>query len=149
MTAPRAAGVGRAEREPGAVFVRARLGRRGLRARVAITPNSALDAPFLRPADLAEHLDLRLQLDAEALLHPAASVGHHREYVGGRRPAGVLDEVRVLRGEPGAAHRQAATARRVEQLACGAALSPRIVRVHERRAERLDSGRLGLLSPPP
>ena len=74
---------------------------------------------------LAEHLDLGLEHDPEALVDPPAAGGHHREHVGGRRLAGVLDEVRVLGREPGAADREPRAAGRLEQLAGGAPLGAR------------------------
>ena len=52
---------------------------------------------------IAEEHDLVLELDAELLARTAARLGHQREAVGGRRAAGVLDEVRVLRRDHGAA----------------------------------------------
>src|SRR6202020_2514886 len=101
----------------------------------------------LRPveASVAERLHLWLQLDAEALQHALAACGHHRERVGRARGAGVLDEVRVLRREARAADRQAITAGLGEQQAGGAAFRARVIRVLERRAERLDALRLCLV----
>ena len=78
------------------------------------------------------------------LAHPPPALRHQRDHVGGRRLAGVLDEVRVLLGEAGAAHLEAAAARGLEQLAGGLSVRPRIVGVLEGRAEGLDPGRLGL-----
>ena len=48
-------------------------------------------------AHVAEQHDLGLELDAELLARAPARLAHQREAVGRRRPAGVLDEVRVLR----------------------------------------------------
>ncbi len=67
--------------------------------------------------------------DAEALVHAAAALGHQREHVGGAGAAVVLDEVRVLLGEAGAADAQPAAAGRVEQLPGRAALGARVVAV--------------------
>ena len=60
--------------------------------------------------DVAEQLDLGLELDAEALAHATLALGHQRDHVGGGRLAPVLDEVRVLLGEAGSADAQAAAA---------------------------------------
>ena len=75
--------------------------------------------PGLGPLDLAQHLDLRLEQDPEALVDAAAALGHQGEDVGGGRAAGVLDEVGVLLGEAGAADLEPATARGLQQLARG------------------------------
>src|SRR5207342_2089043 len=68
---------------------------------------------------------------------------------GGGGIAVVLDEVRVLGREPGPPDPQAAAAGGVEQLARGAVLGGLLGGVLERRAERLDAGRLSRLAPRP
>src|SRR5436305_2047913 len=123
-------------------------GRRGFSARVATPPDSPRELPFLRPAHLAEHLNLRLENDAERLVDPAACRRHHSEDVSGGRVARVLDEVRVLQREPRASDLEAAAARGVEQLSRRASVGAGILRVHEGGAKRLDPRGLGLLSPP-
>ena len=69
-----------------------------------------LELPALRPLDLAEHLHLGLELDPEPLVDPPPALGHQREHVGGGRLADVLDEVRVLVREAGAADLEPAAA---------------------------------------
>ena len=103
------------------------------------------ELPVRRPLDLAEHLDLGLEHDAEA---PRARGGGPPPSARGCRrwsPSPVvLDEVRVLGGEARTADPEAAAAGRVEQLAGRAALGPRVVGVLEGRAEGLDPGGLRL-----
>ena len=50
-----------------------------------------------RQLERPEELHLVLELDTELLAHAPARLGHHRDAVGGRRTARVLDEVRVAR----------------------------------------------------
>src|SRR4051794_30156273 len=71
-------------------------GRRGFSARVAMSSDSALEAPFLRPGHLAEDLHLRLEDHAELLVDAPAPLSHYLEDVRRRRAAGVLHEVGVL-----------------------------------------------------
>ena len=122
-------------REGRAAVPRAGVGFRALVAMPADSPPAPaflrahrLQLPLLGPAHLAEDLHLRLEHDAEAVVDLPAGRRHHREDVGGRRPAGVLDEVGVLGREARAADREAAAAGRIEQLAGGAALGARIAR---------------------
>ena len=73
----------------------------------------------VRPLDPAQHLNLGLEQDVEALLDAGSPLGHQGEHVGGARLAGVLDEVGVLRGEAGSPATQAAATCRLEQLPRG------------------------------
>ncbi len=100
-----------------------------------------------RELDRAERLNLGLELDPELLLDALTPGGHQRDDVRRRGAAEVLDEVRVLGAETGAADAQAATPGGVEQLARRAALRARIVGVLEGRAEGLDARGLRLLAP--
>ena len=77
---------------------------------------------------LSEALLRKRKLDAEPLLDASSSLGHHLDHLRGRRRAVVLDEVRVLLGEAGAADPQAAAAGGVKQLAGAAALGGRVGR---------------------
>ena len=95
----------------------ARRGRRGGACRARPRTASALPAgrardhlaaahavaPERRGVDLAEELDLGLELHAEALAHAAAALGHQRDHVGRGGLAHVLHEVRVLLREARAA----------------------------------------------
>src|SRR5437016_8542630 len=57
--------------------------------------------------DVAEELDLVLEHDAEFFPGAPARLGHEGERVRRRRAAGVLDEVRVFRGDARTADREA------------------------------------------
>ena len=72
----------------------------------------------------------------------AATLRHQFKDVGGGRIAHVLNEVRVLLRETGAADAEPPAPRRVEELAGGASLGAFVIGVLEGRAERLDSGGL-------
>ncbi len=100
--------------------------------------------PLGRKRHRPKHLDLWLELHPEALLHPAAPLGHQRDHVGGAGVAVVLDEVRVLGGEARSPDAQPAASGCLEQLARAASLGARVIRVLEGGAERLDPGWLGL-----
>src|SRR5215204_6582909 len=56
-----------------------------------------------RNLDVAEQLDLGLESDSELLERASAPLGDERDGVRRRGAAGVLDEVRVLRGDLGPA----------------------------------------------
>src|SRR5208283_93000 len=94
--------------------------------------------PLPGEANLAEQLDLRVELDAEAFAHQFAPRGDQRDNLRRAGAAGVLDEVCVLRREAGSAEAQLAGARLREQLP-----GARSRRVFEGRAERPDPLRLG------
>ena len=98
--------------------------------------------------DGTEALDLGLELDPEALLDPPTSFGHHLDHLRGRRRAVVLDEIRVLLGEAGAADPQPAAAGRVQQLAGAAPAGGRVGRVSKVEPNVLICGRLRLASSP-
>src|SRR3954454_10939516 len=100
--------------------------------------------PVRRPLDPPEYLDLGLEGDAEALADAATTLGHQRDHVGGRRLAGVLDEVRVLLGEARAPDPQPAAAGRLEELTGGALGGGRVIGGLEGRSEGLDPRRLRL-----
>src|SRR5215213_4814605 len=121
MSTARPVGFGRArDRDRGGAT-----GRRGFSARVAIPPDSPLEAPFLRPTHVSEDLHLRLESDTETLMDLLARLRHDVEDVRGGRPSGVLDEVGVLRRQPGSADLQAPAAGGIEQLAGRATVSSR------------------------
>src|SRR5436190_22215564 len=104
-----------------------------------------LELPPRRPPHLAGDLDLRLERHPEALVDPAPSLRHQREDVRGRRAAGVLDEVRVLLGEPRAADLEPSTPGRLEQLPGGAPRGAGVAGwILEGRPEGLDPRRLRL-----
>ena len=94
------------------------------------------------PATAEQH-DLVLELDAVLLARAAAALRHQRQAVGGRRPAGVLDEVRVLRRDERAADAVALEPAELEQPP-GAELARRVL---EDRAERALVRRLRRLPP--
>ncbi len=92
--------------------------------------------------ELAEELDLVLEPDAELLVRATPRLGHEGERVRRRRAAGVLDEVRVLRRDLGAADPVPLEAARLEH-------PPRaqlVLRVLEHAAERALVRRLRLLA---
>src|SRR5262245_44976069 len=86
--------------------VRARGRSRPARPLVATGPISAPGPVLLDlQGERAEEDDLVLEVDAELLTRTAARLPHQREAILARRPAGVLDEVRVTRRDDGAADR--------------------------------------------
>src|SRR5438045_8240981 len=95
-----------------------RLGRVSAGRASSRTPRtSPLPAKLLQvgQVQVAEELDLVLEHEVELLVGTAPRLRHQREGVGRRRAAGVLDEVRVLRGDASPANRVAPEAARVEQ----------------------------------
>src|SRR4051812_947189 len=89
-----------------------------------------------------EELHLVLELDPEPLVHAPPRLGHQRDAVGARRPVGVLDEVRVARGDDRAADPVALEPHLFDQ-AAGAALTRRVL---EDAAEGALVRRLGCLA---
>src|SRR5579884_2977859 len=85
-----------------------RAGRAATRTVVLRRAATALPSPRARlplqrrQLERSQEPNLVLELDSEALVHPPPGLGHQREAVGRRRPARVLDEVRVPRGDDGA-----------------------------------------------
>ena len=128
---------------------RARSGKRGQAARVAGArglPHAAgagLPTGRRRPRRRGAAPPARGSTPKRSCTRRAA-LGHERHHVRRGGGAGVLDEVGVLLGEPGAAHGQPAAARLVEQHSGAAPAGARVVRVLEGRAEGLDPGGLGL-----
>ena len=120
---------------------------RAERPRASARRSSIPPSPVARDLDRSQRLHLRLEPDSEPLEHPAPPFGHHRDHVGGRGVAVVLDEVRVLARKARAPDPQPASTDGFEQLAGRASLGAWIVRVLERGSERLDPRRLRRLSP--
>src|ERR671920_359381 len=89
---------------------------------VAAGPSSPRSCVQLPGVEISEKLNLRLELDAEALSHSPAALCHQGDHRGGRRLPRVLDEVRVLVGEAGTTELEAAAAGRIEQNARAAPL---------------------------
>src|SRR5437763_13734942 len=78
---------------------------RAARALAGTLRCSAPELPLLQPGqrELAEKLDLVLELDAELLVRTPPRFGHEGDRVGRRGGVCVLDEVRVLGRDLGAA----------------------------------------------
>src|SRR5437763_9809176 len=98
-------------------------------ARSGAAAERSWSRPVIRERDRPQRLHFRLELDPEPLPDPPATLGHQRDDVGGRGVSVILDEVRMLGREAGAADPKAAASGGLEQLPGGPTLSARILRV--------------------
>src|SRR5689334_20466794 len=96
--------------------VSARAMDRARRARAGMPRFSSPVRTFLqrRQLEFAQQLDLVLEADAVLLVRTTPRLGHQGDRVRGRGTVGVLDEVRVLRGDLGTADAMALETARFE-----------------------------------
>src|SRR5207253_7097212 len=116
-------------RSPGGRGTNRRRGRRQAPARSPPGRGCGSQLPTVRPTDLAQQLHLRLELDAEALVHPTPALGHQLQDLGGGGVTVVLDEVGVLLGEAGTAVPETAASGRLQQLTRRATFRPLVLGV--------------------